>query len=69
MRQLLFLRQRNLRQANEHLMFLMEDARDSGDIKALEFTKQVNQNLLVQQSLDMALGRYTSRSFVTRTSA
>ena len=69
MRQLLFLRQRNLRQANEHLMFLMEDARDSGDIKALEFTKQVNQNLLIQQSLDMALGRYTSRSFVTRTSA
>jgi len=69
MRQFLFLRQRNLRQANEHLMFLMEDARDSGDIKALEFTKQVNQNLLVQQSLDMALGRYTSRSFVTRTSA
>jgi DNA primase len=69
MRQFLFFRQRNLRQANEHLMFLMEDARDSGDIKALEFTKQVNQNLLIQQSLDTALGRYTSRSFVTRTSA
>jgi DNA primase len=62
LRALLNLRQRNTRQNNDHLRFLLEDAQEQGDPKATEYQKFVFQNTIILQRLHKALGRYTDRS-------
>ncbi len=61
MRSLLDLRRRNLRQYNEHLRYLMEEAQEQGDIKASEYVQDMANNTKILVRLDQAQKRFTSR--------
>ncbi len=61
MRSLLDLRRRTLRQYNEHLRYLMEEAQEQGDRKASEFLQVVTNNTKILIRLDQATKRFTSR--------
>ncbi len=62
MRSLLDLRRRTLRQYNEHLRYLMEEAQEQGDIKASEYLQSITNNTKILVRLDQALRRFTSRA-------
>ena len=61
MRAILKLRHRNLRQYNEHLRFLQEEAQQQGDLLAAEYGKAVVLNSRVLNQLDKAMGKYSDR--------
>jgi len=62
-RTLLDLRRRNLHQHVDHLRFLMEEAQESGDIRAREYLQTMKHYIETRDRLDQALGRYTERAF------
>jgi hypothetical protein len=66
MRSLLDLRKRNLRQEDEYLKYLMEDAQEKGDIKITQYQQTMVQHSRIRGLLDRAIGKYTSRSMNTR---
>lgn len=61
LRALLDLRQRNIHQNIEHLRFLMEDAQQSGDMRATQYQRTVVQHTLLLQRLNQARARFTGR--------
>jgi DNA primase len=64
-RTLLDLRRRNLHQHIDHLRFLMEEAQESGDMRAREYLQTMKHYIETRDRLDQALGRYTERAFVS----
>lgn len=66
MRSLLDLRKRNLRQEDEYLKFLMEDAQEKGDLKITQYQQTMVQHSRIRGLLDRAIGKYTSHSINTR---
>jgi len=62
-RTLLDLRRRNLHQHVDHLRFLMEEAQESGDIRAREYLQTMKHYIETRDRLDQALGRYSERAF------
>jgi len=66
MRSLLDLRKRNLRQEDEYLKYLMEDAQEKGDLKITQYQQTMVQHSKIRGLLDRAIGKYTSRSINTR---
>lgn len=62
LRALLDMRQRIVRQNIEHLRFLMETARDEGDLKATQYQQTMVQHIQVLSRLNQAMGHYTSRA-------
>jgi hypothetical protein len=65
MRTILELRKRNLSQKIEYLQFLMEDANDKGDLKSDQYIHTLMKHTKTLNSLDKAIGLYTSRSFLS----
>ena len=61
-RALLKLRQRNLRQNNEYLRFVIEDTQDD-DLVIQNCQKTIVNNAVLLQRLDKAMNRFTHRSF------
>ena len=61
LRAILDLRQRAVRQSMEYLRFLMEDAKDQGDLKATQYRQTMVQHTVIMQRLNKAMGQYTSR--------
>ncbi|MCI0520364.1 MAG: DNA primase [Chloroflexi bacterium] len=66
LRSTLAMRRRNLRQYNEHLRFLQEDAVLSGDLLAAEYSKIMVYNNRILHLVDKAMGRYTDRAAMSR---
>ena len=66
MRSLLDLRKRNLRQEDEYIKYLMEDAQEKGDIKTTQYQQTMVQHSRIRGLLDRAIGKYTGRSINTR---
>jgi DNA primase len=66
LRALLELRTRNLRQNNEYIRFLMEDAQQQGDLKATQYSEIMVQHNQLFNRLNRALGKYTSHSVTVR---
>jgi DNA primase len=66
MRGLLSLRQRRLRQEVEYLRFTMQEAQQSGDVKASSYLHTMVQLTQSQQRLDRALARYTGHTVLLR---
>lgn len=62
LRALLILRQRNLRQNNEYLRFVIEETKDD-EIIVQNCHKTIVNNAVLLQRLDKAMNRYTYRSF------
>ncbi len=60
LRGLVELRQRNLRQSLEYLHYLIEDAQDQGDLKAVQYRQSVVNYLKVKKLLDQAIGKPTN---------
>jgi len=63
LRALLSLRQRNLRQNNDYLRFLLEDGEENDDPRVKEYRETVLKNAVMLQRLDKAYRRYKSHSF------
>ena len=61
-RTLLDLRRRNLHQHMDHMRFLMEEAQESGDLRATEYLQTMKHYIETRDRLDRALGRYTERA-------
>ncbi len=59
-RTLIELRKRHLHQHLEHVRFLIEEAQESGDLRALEYQQAMANFISTRSRLDQALGRYTS---------
>jgi DNA primase len=66
LRNILILRKRHISQSIDYLRFLFEESQEAGDIKAPQLQQTMQQHLLVNQRLDRALGKFTSRSITTR---
>jgi DNA primase len=66
LRSVLSMRRRNLRQYNEHLRFLQEDAAQLGDLLAGEYSKIMVYNNRILHLVDKAMGRYTDRAAMSR---
>jgi len=66
LRALLTLRERSVRQNIEHLRFLMEDAQQSGDLKATQYQQTVVQHTHLLQRLNQARARYAGRDLLGR---
>jgi DNA primase len=66
LRALLDLRKRNLRQNNEYIRFMMEEAQQQGDFKATQYREIMVQNSRILDRLNRALGKYTSHSIPAR---
>jgi hypothetical protein len=66
MRSLLDLRKRNLRQEDEYIKYLMEDAQEKGDIKITQYQQTMVQHSKIRGLIDRAIGKYTSHSINTR---
>src|SRR3990172_3498880 len=66
LRALLTLRERSVRQNIEHLRFLMEDAQQSGDLKATQYQQTVVQHTHLLQRLNQARARYAGRELLGR---
>jgi len=62
MRGLLELRLRDLRQAVDHMRFLMEETQQQGDVKASQYAQSMVQHSVTKGRLDRAMGSYTSRA-------
>ena len=65
-RTILSLRLRNLKQYNDHLRFLQEDAQEKGDLMAAEYGRIMVNNSRVLNQLDKAMGKYSDRIIVSR---
>jgi DNA primase len=61
-RTLLDLRRRSLHQHMDHMRFLMEEAQESGDLRATEYLQTMKHYIETRDRLDRALGRYTERA-------
>ena len=66
LRALLELRERSVHQNIEHLRFLMEDAQQSGDLKATQYQQTVVQHTHLLQRLNQARARYAGRELLGR---
>lgn len=66
LRALLNLRERSVHQNIEHLRFLMEDAQNSGDLKATQYHQIMVQHTQLLDRLNQARARYTGRDFLGR---
>lgn len=65
LRSLLILRKRHINQDVDYLRFLFEEAQNSGDMKAIQYGKTMQEYTQVKQRLDRALGKYSGRSMPT----
>lgn len=65
LRSILILRKRHINQDVDYLRFLFEEAQNSGDMKAIQYGKTMQEYTQVKQRLDRALGRYSGRSVPT----
>ncbi|HSF81841.1 MAG TPA: DNA primase [Anaerolineales bacterium] len=66
LRALLELRERSVRQNIEHLRFLMEDAQQSGDLRATQYSQTMVQHTHLLDRLNQARARYTGRELFGR---
>jgi hypothetical protein len=64
LRALLNLRRSNLRQNNDYLRYLLEEAEHNEDPQADEYQQTVIKNAAMLQLLDRAENRYKNRSFI-----
>jgi DNA primase len=62
MRAFLNLRKWQINNQTEHYRYLQENNHENGDYKALEFQKNISQNLQEKHKIDKAIKRYTSRT-------
>jgi DNA primase len=67
MRAFLSLRKWQIEKQNDHYRYLQEANHENGDFKALEFQKNITQNLQEKHKIDKAMKRYTSRSAALNT--
>jgi DNA primase len=65
-RTVLSLRLRNLKQYNDHLRFLQEEAQEQGDLMAAEYGRIMVNNSRVLHQLDKAMGKYSDRLVASR---
>ena len=65
-RTILSLRLRNLKQYNDHLRFLQEEAQEQGDLMAAEYGRIMVNNSRVLHQLDKAMGKYSDRIIASR---
>lgn len=65
-RTVLSLRLRNLKQYNDHLRFLQEEAQEQGDLMAVEYGRIMVSNSRILHQLDKAMGKYSDRIIVSR---
>ena len=65
-RTILSLRLRNLKQYNDHLRFLQEEAQEQGDLMAEEYGRIMVNNSRVLHQLDKAMGKYSDRIIASR---
>jgi DNA primase len=65
-RTILSLRLRNLKQYNDHLRFLQEEAQEQGDLMAVEYGRIMVSNSRILHQLDKAMGKYSDRIIVSR---
>jgi len=66
MRAILKLRLRNLKQYNEHLRYLQEEAQQQGDLLAADYGQVVVMNTRMLNQLDKAMGKYSDRVILSR---
>ena len=62
MRAFLNLRKWQISKKTDHYRYLQENNHENGDFKALEFQKNISQNLQEKHKIDKAIKRYTSRT-------
>ena len=62
MRAFLNLRKWQISKQTDHYRYLQENNHENGDFKALEFQKNISQNLQEKHKIDKAIKRYTSRT-------
>jgi DNA primase len=62
MRAFLNLRKWQIIKNNDHLRYLQETNHENGDYKALEYQKNITQQLQEKHKIDKAMKRYTSRT-------
>ena len=65
LRTILHLRKASLRQNNDQLRFLQEEAQASGDLKASQYQQTMVSNIHTLQQLDRAMGKFTERSAIS----
>jgi hypothetical protein len=65
-RTILSLRLRNLKQYNDHLRFLQEEAQEQGDLMAAEYGRIMVNNSRVLHQLNKAMGKYSDRIILSR---
>ncbi|NLG71299.1 MAG: DNA primase [Chloroflexi bacterium] len=63
---LIDLRLRDLRQAIDYLRYLIQESQEQGDLKATQYQQVMVEHTRARQLLDVALGRFTSRSVPVR---
>lgn len=66
LRGLVDLRSRSMHQNIEFLKYLMEEAQQQGDMKAMQYAQAMLQHTQTLKRLNRAYGRYTTRLVVTR---
>jgi predicted DNA binding CopG/RHH family protein len=65
MRTILKLRRINIRQGNEQLQFLQQEAQEQGDQQALPYQQAIVTAVQTLNHLDKALGKYTGSSVIS----
>ena len=65
LRTILQLRKASLRQNNDQLRFLQQEAQEGGDLKASQYQQTMVSNINTLQQLDRAMGKFTERSAIS----
>jgi DNA primase len=65
-RAVLYLRLRMLKQYNDHLRYLQEDAQDQGDMLTAEYGQAIVDNTRILNQLNKAMGKYSDRVILGR---
>ena len=66
LRTILSLRLRNLKQYNDHLRFLQEEAQQQGELLPVEYGQVVVNNSRILNQLNKAMGKYSDRIIASR---